>query len=74
MDLVGAQAGGAIGGEVGIPSAASEDDDAPLFQMANGPSPNEGLGDGYSSVSIDDVKADIVPFVGAIIGIVTSIG
>ena len=44
-DLLGAQRGGRVGGEVRVARTAGEDADAPLLQVAQAASPNEGLGD-----------------------------
>src|SRR5262249_24424492 len=44
IHLVGAEGGGGVGGEIGIPSATAENDDAAFFEMANGAAANEWLG------------------------------
>ena len=40
-----AQRGGGVGREVGIAGAGGEDDDAPLFEVADGAAADERLGD-----------------------------
>ncbi len=44
--LQGAQGGGGIGGEIGVTGPRREDDYPPLLQVADGPPPDVGLGDG----------------------------
>ncbi len=45
FDLHGAEAGGGVGGEVGVAGAGGEDDDAAFFQVADGAAADVGLGD-----------------------------
>ena len=45
LDFHRAQRGGGVGAEVGIAGAGAEDDDAPLFEVADGAAADERLGD-----------------------------
>ena len=44
LDLEGPQHAGGVGGEEGVAGAAGEDDEPALFQVADGPAPDVGLG------------------------------
>ena len=46
LHLHGAQRGRGVGGEVGVAGAGGEDDDAALFEVADGAAADERLGDG----------------------------
>ena len=45
IDLVSAQGGRGVGGEVGVTRAGDENNDAVFLQVANGATENEGFGD-----------------------------
>ena len=52
------QRGAGVGGEEGVPGSCGEDDDASLFEVADGSASDEGLGDGADIQGGHDARID----------------